>query len=83
MHPTACACERNWSAWGQLYIKLRSRMAVERARRLVCIRGNGRQKGEEQGELEVCLNLMVEGEAVPEEAGGQQEARGRGGSRGG
>ena len=33
MHPTACACERNWSAWGNLYTKLRSRLALERARK--------------------------------------------------
>jgi len=32
MHPTACACERNWSAWGQVHTTLRSRLAVERAR---------------------------------------------------
>ena len=43
MHPTACACKRNWSAWGQLYTKLRSKMAVERARKLIYVHSNGKE----------------------------------------
>ena len=71
MHPTACACERKWSAWGQLYTKLRSRMAVERARRLVYIRCNGRERQQGEGELEICLGMMEEGESGPDAAGRQ------------
>ena len=34
MHTTACAAERNWSQWGLLYPKNRSRLACERATKL-------------------------------------------------
>jgi hypothetical protein len=28
---TTCSSERNWSTWGQLFVKARNRLAVERA----------------------------------------------------
>eukprot|EP00983_Pelagomonas_calceolata_P059557 1145963-Pelagomonas_calceolata.AAC.5 len=34
MHSTACASERDWSAWGQLYTMHCSRLTLERARKL-------------------------------------------------
>jgi len=37
MHPTACASEHTWSVWGQLYTKRRSRLALERVLKLICI----------------------------------------------
>ena len=40
MHATSCASERNWSLWGNLYVKARNRLAIERAEMLVYIRGN-------------------------------------------
>ena len=60
MQPTACACERNWSAWGQLYTKLRSKMAVERARKLVYMHSNGKESGKEREDMDLCLNLPKE-----------------------
>ena len=58
MHLTACACERNWSAWGQMYTKLRFKMAVERARKLIYVHGNGKESGKE--DMDLCLNLLEE-----------------------
>ena len=40
VHPTACAAERNWSVWGQVYTKLRSRLSLKLAQDIVFIRGN-------------------------------------------
>jgi len=43
MHSAACASERNWSAWGLMYSKIRSRLTLERARKLIYVRCNSRQ----------------------------------------
>jgi hypothetical protein len=58
--PIACACERNWSAWGQLYTKLRSKMAVERARKLIYVHSNGKESGKDREDMDMCLNLLEE-----------------------
>ena len=60
MHPTACACERNWSAWDQLYTKLRSKMAVMRTRKLIYVHSNGKESGKEREDMDLCLNLLEE-----------------------
>ena len=60
MHHTACACERNCSAWGQLYTKLRSKMAVERARELIYVHNNGKESGKEREDMDLCLNPLEE-----------------------
>ena len=41
-HVTACATERNWSLWGNIYVKARNRLALERAKKLIGIRHNGK-----------------------------------------
>jgi len=56
MHSTACASERNWSAWGLLYTKHRSRLALERARKLIYIRCNSKECS--QDDLEADLQLL-------------------------
>jgi len=60
MHPTACACERNYSAWGQMNTKMCSKMAVERARKLIYVHSNGKESGKEREDLNLCLNLLEE-----------------------
>jgi hypothetical protein len=40
MHTTSASTERNWSLWGRLYSKLRSRLAIARAEMLVYIKAN-------------------------------------------
>ena len=37
LHATSCAPERNWSLWGRLYRKDRSRLALSRAEKLVAV----------------------------------------------
>jgi len=37
LHATSCAPERNWSLWGQLYRKNRSRLGLLRAEKLVFV----------------------------------------------
>jgi hypothetical protein len=52
MHPTACACERNWSAWGQLYTKLRSK--------IIYVHSNGKESGKEREDMDLRLNMLEE-----------------------
>eukprot|EP00983_Pelagomonas_calceolata_P111382 1159777-Pelagomonas_calceolata.AAC.3 len=52
MHSTACASERNWSAWGQLHTKT----ALERARKLIYVRFNSKQFTEDT--LEASLQPL-------------------------
>jgi len=59
MHaPTACACERNWSVWGQMCTKHCPRLALERARKLIFICCNN--KDFSVGDLESSLQLLAE-----------------------
>lgn len=39
-HITSCATERNWSLWGNVYVKARNRLQLERAKKLIGIRHN-------------------------------------------
>jgi hypothetical protein len=58
-HVTACATERNWSLWGNVYPKCRSYLAIERGGKLVFIKGNDKAASEQTDE-EVMLKLMEE-----------------------
>ncbi len=58
MHPTARASEHNWSVWGQLHIKHRSRLAMEHARKLIRIRCNNKDFSED--DLESSLQPLAE-----------------------
>ncbi len=60
MH-SACASEHNWSAWGLMYNKLRSRLNLERARKLICVRCNSRQCSKSaEADLASSLQLFEE-----------------------
>ena len=60
MHVTTCAAERNWSVFGNVFSKARSRLAVSRAEKLVFIKANmGAQYNE--GDSEILLDVMEEG----------------------
>lgn len=63
-HVTACASERNWSLWGNVYPKCKSRLGLERGGKLVFIRGNDKTL-EHKADEEVMLSLM-EGEDTEE-----------------
>lgn len=41
-HATSCASERNWSLWGNIFVKARNRLSITRAEKLVFIRGNSK-----------------------------------------
>ena len=43
MHATSCAPERNWSLWGSVYMKGRSKLARERGEKLVYVRAHAGQ----------------------------------------
>jgi hAT family C-terminal dimerisation region len=58
-HVTACASERNWSLWGNVYPKCRSNLAIERGGKLVFIKGNDKAASDKTDE-EVMLTLMEE-----------------------
>jgi hypothetical protein len=61
--PSCCACTPLHvlaSATGQLYTKLRSKMAVEPARKLIYVHSNGKESGKEREDLDLCLNLLEE-----------------------
>lgn len=59
-HVTSCATERNWSLWGNIYVKGRNRLALERAEKLVMIRGNAKSIDHRTSEEEVVLSLLGE-----------------------
>ncbi len=40
MHASSGASERNWSLWGNVFTKARSRLGKERAEKLIYVRGN-------------------------------------------
>ena len=40
LHATSCAAERNWSAWGRTFTKLRSSLDLEAAHRMIYIKAN-------------------------------------------
>ena len=40
MHATTAACERTWSAFGQLFTKTRNQLLVERGKKIVQIKAN-------------------------------------------
>ena len=60
MHTTTCATERNWSTFGRIYVKGRSRLAE--ADKLVFIKGNHAGSAGKGVDEEVALNHMLEDE---------------------
>lgn len=73
VHPTACASERNWSVWGQVYTKLRSRLGIDLAQDIVFIRGNRAGQVREDEEL-VTLRMLEEWDDKAEAAALQAAA---------
>jgi hypothetical protein len=59
-HTTTCATERNWSVWGSLYKKSRSRLAVERATKLIYICANLTEH-KSKSEEEIMLAVLEDG----------------------
>ena len=60
MH-SACASERNWSARGLMYSKLRSRLTLERARKLIYVRCHSRHCSKSaEADLASSLQLFEE-----------------------
>jgi hypothetical protein len=57
MHVTACAAERNWSAWGHVYTKARNRMGLTLGEMIVFIKGNSKAAAGQDEEwcCVVCL----------------------------
>jgi hypothetical protein len=51
MHVTTCASERNWSLWGRTYVKGRSKLEVEKAAKLIYVKGNSQEKGSQDEEV--------------------------------
>jgi hypothetical protein len=68
MPVTTCAAERNWSVWGQVYTKLRNRLAIERGEMIVFIRQNLKlQQGRQGDDEDIVKQLALDG-ADAEEA---------------
>ena len=40
MPVTSCAAERNWTIWGQVYIKTRPNLGLQRAQHLIYVKAN-------------------------------------------
>ncbi|DBA73972.1 TPA: hypothetical protein ACH3X1_010801 [Trebouxia sp. C0004] len=65
LHTTSCAPERNWSLWGQLYCKNRSRLGLLRAEKLVFVSSAAKVKQKdlrsmEEKELELLCTSVNE-----------------------
>jgi hypothetical protein len=59
----SCASERNWSLWGNVFTKKRTRLAITRAEKLTFIRGKT-AAAEQYNTCEDLLQLLEgEGEA--------------------
>ena len=43
-HATTCATERNWSLWGRVYTSSRNRLGIERAKKMIAICTNTKQR---------------------------------------
>jgi hAT family C-terminal dimerisation region len=63
-HVTSCAAERNWSKWGLLYTKLRNRMSLERASKLIFIAGNKGCLKASQPDHAVVMRMLAHEEVV-------------------
>jgi len=53
--PTDCACEQNWSVWGQMCTKHCSRLALERAQNYIC----SNKEDFSVGDLKSSLQLLA------------------------
>ena len=40
MSVTSCAAERNWTVWGQVYVKTRSNLGLQRSQNLIYVKAN-------------------------------------------
>eukprot|EP00955_Chlamydomonas_euryale_P016727 178489-Chlamydomonas_euryale.AAC.1 len=40
MHASSAASERNWSVWGQIFTKYRTRLELSRGEKMAYIKGN-------------------------------------------
>jgi hypothetical protein len=70
MHATSAASERNWSVWGHIFTKYRTRLGLTKGEMLVYIRGNSETiliTDGDEFEQEISLDMlaeMLEGEEV-------------------
>jgi hypothetical protein len=64
LHVTSCAAERNWSVWGRLYSKLRARLSLQVAEKLVFIAQNSKNRSKVDDE-ELLLRVLTEGDEQP------------------
>lgn len=66
MHVTTAACERNWSQWGLVFTPRRNRLTIDRAEKLVYVRGNLQQQHGAAGDssYEVTMRVLAEAEAA-------------------
>jgi hypothetical protein len=67
-HTTSCATERNRSLFGNIFSKMKNRLALERAKMLAYIRSNSRERTlgvDEELRLSV-IDMLVEEEEVGE-----------------
>eukprot|EP00955_Chlamydomonas_euryale_P103428 365490-Chlamydomonas_euryale.AAC.13 len=66
MHATSAASESNWSVWGQIYTKYRNRLSLDKANKIVFMRGNSDiltepdEEGHEEYSLLTLGNLPCE-----------------------
>jgi hypothetical protein len=60
MHATSCAAERNWSLWGSTFVKSRNRLAIDRANKLIFLRGNNNAANQSKPDEEITMDLMGE-----------------------
>ena len=61
MPVTSCAAERNWTIWGQVYIKTRSNLVLQRAQDLIYVKANdtiAKAKPQSGDDLVLSLDTM-------------------------
>jgi hypothetical protein len=58
LHPTSAATERNWSLWGRGYTAARSRLGIERAKKLMTFCFNDCAVVHDQDDFDLLLSVV-------------------------
>jgi hypothetical protein len=59
MHATSAESERNWSVWGQIFTKYRTRLGLLKGQMIVFVRGNSKTMHLIDDETEEEISLQI------------------------
>ena len=62
MPVTSCAAERNWTSWGQVYVKTRSNLGLQRVQDVIYVKANdtvAKARPQTVDDLVIVLDTMT------------------------